>query len=169
MTRDDCILLGSITKTYGIRGELILRTEKVPIEPEKNWGSIFLEIDGILVPFFIADVYELRDREWVIGFDDFDDRTRAEQLAGKNAWVLKELVEPGVEEVSFAELEGFAFHDRNSKKSGEVKAFMDIKGNPVLEVLIEGETFLVPAQDEFILELDAGNASIIMDLPAGLI
>lgn len=168
MTRDDCILLGSITKTYGIRGELILRTEKVPVEPDRNWGSIFLEIDGILVPFFISEIYWLRDRDWVIGFDDFNDRTRAEQLTGKNAWVLRELVEAGGEEISYAVLEGFDFHDRNSHKSGEVKAFLDIPGNPVLEVLIGGKTFLVPAQDEFILEIDTGNSTITMDLPDGL-
>jgi len=169
MTRDDCILLGSITKTHGVRGELILRTGRITYEPDKKWGSLFLEIDGIMVPFFISDVYMLRDREWVLGLDDIPDKTAAEKLCGKDVWVLKQHVETEREEIDLTDLAGFSFQDKHSGKKGIIKEFLDIPGNPVLEVLIEGKSHLVPVQDEFILEFNTRNRSVKMDLPDGLI
>ena len=169
MTRDECILLGTISKTHGVRGELILRTGRVSFEPEKNWGLLFLEIDGILVPFFIAELHHLRDNDWVIGFDDIADKSRAESFTGKKVWVSGDLVDSGQDEMSYDQLTGFSLHDRNSGKSGIIQEYMDIPGNPVFDVVFDGKNQLVPAQEEFILELDAGNKTIFMNLPEGLL
>ena len=169
MTRDECILLGSISKTHGVRGELILRTGRISFEPEKNWGSLFLEIDGIMVPFFIAEIFHLRGNDWVIGFDDISDKSRAEVFTGKKVWVSRELVDPGQDDIYYDQLAGFSLHDRNSGKSGIIEEYLDIPGNPVFDVVIDGMNHLVPAQEEFILELDAGKKTILVNLPEGLL
>ncbi|MGI4803992.1 MAG: hypothetical protein ACRYFL_04415, partial [Janthinobacterium lividum] len=53
MTHEDCFRLGTVTKTRGLKGELqvFIAFE----EPEKlKIKSLFLEIGGKLVPYFIT-------------------------------------------------------------------------------------------------------------------
>jgi ribosomal 30S subunit maturation factor RimM len=45
---------------------------------------------------------------------------------------------------------------------------MDIPGNPVFEVSLEGEKVLVPAQDDLIEDIDQENQKLIMRLPDGI-
>ena len=51
MTRDDCILLGTLSKTHGVSGELVAITRIKGYVLKEKWESVFLEINGILVPF----------------------------------------------------------------------------------------------------------------------
>jgi len=53
MNKQDFLEIGSIIKTHGIHGELILEA-KNPDLFENIKESVLLEIDGLLVPFFIA-------------------------------------------------------------------------------------------------------------------
>ena len=48
------ILLGKITKVYGYEGAVSLRLEKAFIENIPAMESVFLEIEGKAVPFFIS-------------------------------------------------------------------------------------------------------------------
>ena len=169
MTRDDCILLGSITKTHGVRGELILRTGKISFEPEQNWGSVFLEIDGILVPFSISALDNIRERDWLISFYEVTDKDMAESITGFKVWVSRDLVEKGSDELFFDQLAGFTLTDKISGKSGTITEYIDIPGNPVFDVSIEGENHLIPAQEGFIVEFDVENRSILMNLPKDLL
>ena len=169
MTRDECILLGSITKTHGVHGELILRTQEDSFEPEEKWGSLFLEIDGIMVPFFISGLYQLRGRDWVLSFDDIDDKKSAESLTGRGAWVFKDLLRSVQDKISYEQLVGFTFYDQASGKSGTIREFMDIPGNPVFDAVIDKKNHMIPAQEGFIMDLDVANKRIIMNLPDGLI
>ena len=169
MTREECILLGSISKTHGVRGELILRTGRISFEPEKNWGSLFLEIDGIMVPFFISQLHHLSGNDWVIGFDDILNKSRAGLFTGKQVWVSRDLVDPGPQDPCYEQLAGFCLHDGQSGKSGIIVEYIDIPGNPVFDVVIDGMNHLVPAQEEFILELDNDKKLIQVNLPEGLL
>lgn len=169
MTREECILLGSISKTHGVRGELILRTGRISFEPEKNWGSLFLEIDGIMVPFFISQLHHLRDNDWVIGFDEIVTINRAGLFTGKKVWVSRDLVDSGPQDLYYDQMAGFSLHDGQSGKSGIIVEYIDIPGNPVFDVIIDGMNHLVPAQEEFIVELDTDKKSIHVNLPEGLL
>jgi 16S rRNA processing protein RimM len=169
MTRDECMLLGSITKTHGVHGELILRTKESSFEPDEKWESLFLEIDGIMVPFFISEIHKLREGEWVLGFDDIADKSMAESLTGHYAWILRDLFTSTPDTISPEQLVGFTVHDKASGKSGRIREFVDIPGNPVFEAVIDGQDHIFPARDEFILDLNMEKKSIIMNLPKGLV
>jgi 16S rRNA processing protein RimM len=169
MTRDECILLGSITKTHGVHGQLILRTKEGSIEPDEKWESLFIEIDGIMVPFFISEIYTLREGEWVLGFDDIADKGMAESLTGHAVWIYRDLLKSAPGKISLEQLVGFTVHDKASGKSGRIREFMDIPGNPVFDAVIDGRDQILPARFEFILDLNMEDKSIIMNLPEGLV
>ena len=169
MTREDCILLGTIAKTHGVRGELIIRTTNNSFDLKQDWESLFLQIEGILVPFFISTLRAFKSDEWVVKFDWYEDKTQADKLCGLPVWIQKELIDPIEEEVFLDELIGFKFIDEASGKVGHIADFMDIPDNPVFEVEIGGEKKLVPAREEFILEVNTKIKTILFELPEGLI
>ena len=168
MTRDDCLLLGTISKTHGVRGELVIRITDPSFEPDENWESLFLQIDGMLVPFFISSLYAPKADEWFICFDDYDNKDSAKNLVGLAVWIHKDLMATTGEEIYMDELTGYALINETTGRQGLIADFMDIPGNPVFEVSLEGEKVLVPAQDDLIKEIDQENQTLIMRLPEGI-
>jgi len=169
MTREEHILLGTIAKTHGVRGELILRTTNPSLDLKEDWESIFLRIDGILVPFFIVSLRAFKTGEWVLKLDWYETLSRAESLVGYTAWIPGDRMDPPDVGLFLDELIGFEFLDAYSGKSGTITDFLDIPDNPVFELESGGEKKLVPAREEFILEADEEIRQIIFDFPGGLI
>ncbi|KPL26448.1 MAG: hypothetical protein AMS23_01660 [Bacteroides sp. SM1_62] len=168
MTREDCLLLGTISKTHGIRGELIIRIANPAIEPDENWESLFLQIDGILVPFFISSLHAPKADEWLVCFDDYDNKDSAQNLVGSPVWILRELIVAGEKEIYWDEFTGYALINATTGRQGLIADFMDIPGNPVFEVTIAEDKVMVPAQDDLIEEIDQVNQRLIMRLPEGI-
>ena len=168
MTREDCMLLGTISKTHGVRGELSIRIADPSCEPDENWESLFLQIDGILVPFFISSLRASKADEWFIIFDDYDNKDSVQNLVGLPVWIHKEFLATMEEEIYLDELTGYELINVRTGKQGSITDFMDIPGNPVFEVSFEGDKVLVPAQDDLIEEIDTENKRLIMRLPEGI-
>ena len=168
MTRDKCLLLGTITKTHGVRGELIIRITNPSFEPDENWESLFLQIDGILVPFFISSLHAPKTDEWFICFDDYSNKDSAQILVGSPVWIQKEIMPKVEEEIYMDELSGYVLINLSTGRQGLITDFMDIPGNPVFEVTLEGKKVLVPAQDDLIEEIDQENQKLITRLPEGI-
>ena len=168
MTRDKCLLLGTISKTHGFRGELIIRVTNPSFEPDENWESLFLQIDGILVPFFISSLHAPKAEEWFVCFDDYDNKDIAQNLIGSPVWIQKEFMAKVKEEIYMDELTGYVLINLSTGRQALIADFIDIPGNPVLEVTLEGEKILVPAQDHMIEEIDQDNRKLVMRLPEGI-
>ena len=72
------------------------------------------------------------------------------------------------EEIYMDELSGYVLINLSTGRMGLITDFMDIPGNPVFEVTIEGKKILVPAQDDLIEEIDQENQKLITRLPEGI-
>jgi len=168
MTRDKCLLLGTISKTHGVRGELIIRVTNPSFEPDENWESLFLQIDGILVPFFISSLYAPKADEWYVCFDDYDNKESAQNLVGSAVWIQKDLMAKAGEKIYMDELTGYLLINLSTGKRALINDFLDIPGNPVFEITLEGNSLLVPAQDEMIEEIDQESRKLVMRLPEGI-
>lgn len=168
MTREDCILLGTISKTHGVRGELVIRMTDPSLEPDENWESLFLQIDGMLVPFFISSLHAPRADEWFVRFDDYDDKDSAQNLVGSAVWIRKEGMATSMKGIYLDELTGYTLVNASTGRQGLIADFMDIPGNPVFEVSFEGRNEMVPAQDDLMEEIDQENQRLIMRLPEGI-
>jgi 16S rRNA processing protein RimM len=168
MTRDDCILLGTIAKTRGVRGELILRIKDPTFKPAENWESLFLQIDGILVPFFILSVRAINAAEWIISFEDYEGKEMVQRFVGSPVWIRKDLMETIRDEALLDELQGYLLTNVRTGKTGVITGFLDIPGNPLFEVSIQGEKHMIPAQDELVEEIDQEKKRLSMNLPEGM-
>lgn len=162
------MLLGTISKTHGVRGELILRIASPTFEPDENWESLFLQIDGILVPFFISSLYAPKAEEWIIRFDDYENKDSAQQLVGLPVWIHKEYLAEAREAIYLEKLTGYTLINLSTGKHGLINDFLDIPGNPVFEVMLTSEKILVPVQENLIEEIDEENQKLLMRLPEGI-
>lgn len=156
---------GAIQKTFGAQGELIVRlhaeTETIAIKE-----PVFVVIDGLPVPFYFKS-FDLRGnhRAHVI-FDDMESQKLAEELVGKTLWL------PGPEKVTATpqpELTGYAVHDRQHGALGVVSGFLDIPGNPCLQIAYENRELIIPFHEAIVVQTNTKKRLLETLLPEGLL
>ena len=163
--KEDCYKIGRIGKAHGVRGELsFLFTDDVFDRADADY--LILEVDGILVPFFMEEYRFRSDSLALVKFCDIDTQQRASELTNCDVWFLRSLT-PDDEEPTLAGLVGFEIVEAGTGKSvGHIAAIDDTTANLLFE--LENGT-LIPANDELITDIDTSDKRITMSIPEGLL
>ena len=163
--KEDCYKIGRIGKAHGVRGELsFLFTDDVFDRADADY--LILEVDGILVPFFMEEYRFRSDSLALVKFCDIDSQQRASELTNCAVWFLRSLT-PDDEEPTLAGLVGFEIVEAGTGKSvGHIAAIDDTTATLLFE--LEDGT-LIPANDELITDIDTSGKRIIMSIPEGLL
>ena len=165
----DCILLGTITKLHGIHGQVILKLNNIDIGNILIMESVFLEIDGLPVPFFVSEYSEKATTHLIIGFEDIHNESKAQEIIDAKVFIRSSCVNRIPEQYSdLMHLIGYTVIDKNSGELGILKDIIDIHQNPLLCVSGTNKEILIPATPEFILETDAAKKVIRVESPKGL-
>ena len=151
-----------VLKSWGASGEVVLSRADEDPKDWKNREPVFIEFDGLPVPFFFESVQEKGNR-CIVKFEDVDTLAEAEELVGR--------------EVSFQDdedeeedtLVGLQVRDSRTRRLiGEIVDFSDYGGNVVLTVeTAEVQEVLLPLHEELIVGIH--DEIITLDIPAGLI
>jgi 16S rRNA processing protein RimM len=169
MLRNSCSIIGSISKPHGTKGDLLIRLKEYDaefIEPEE---SIFVEINGLLVPFLITEITP-KGNMAVIHFKRIETLDAAKKLIGKSIYMLTSLI-PGQKiqsEFNPSIFEGFQLIDLKSTIKGKILEYIDNPNNPLFLVSTGNKNFLVPAHPEIIIEADMDKKIILAELPEGI-
>ena len=129
-----------------------------------------MELDGLLVPFFIAEdgLRFKSSKSAIVKLDWVDTEKYAKRLIGASVYLyLDEIVDEPLE--SEALLKGFVLFDAEKGEVGEIEQVDDYSGNVVLTVKHGDEELLVPFHPEFVVEIDEEQKRLILNLPEGLI
>ena len=128
---------------------------------------LVLDIDGILVPFFMEEYRFRSDTVCLVKFSGIDTQQRAQELTGCDVFFPRALAEEGDEMPSLASLVGFEIvNDADGETVGRIAAIDDSTVNILFE--LENGT-LIPASDELITDIDAERRTIKMNIPEGLL
>jgi 16S rRNA processing protein RimM len=163
------ILIGQITKTSGFEGTVIVRLEKRFIEDIPEPESVFLEIDGRPVPFFIDSLEYSGGDILKLSFTGYDSPDKVSEFRGCNVFLTagspeKEAADPGL-----LFLKGYTVADADKNTVGIVKEVISNPGQFLLDIeTAGGEQVLVPLHEDLIVSIDKKGKKIIMDLPEGL-
>lgn len=165
----DLKLLGVILKTHGYSGELVISLSFVPEKEIKKGEPVFVEIDGIPVPFFI-DYFDVKtDKTAFIRFDDTDTSRKASSFTGCNIFTGAPVRESNESpDYSLSELEGYTVTDRRSGYSGILKELIDLQSHSLMQIECRGKDVLVPLHEDIIVSIDSRRKAIIIDAPEGL-
>lgn len=168
MSYDNYFELGNVAKTHGLKGELILLLDVDQPEYYKKLESIFLEINGKLVPFFIHQI-QIQGDQARMSVEDIDSQDAAKELVGKSAWLpLSMLPKLKKGQYYYHDLIDFEVFDKE-QSIGKVLEVIESSHHMLLSVDHKGKEVLIPMEDEIILEVDLEKSIIRTDLPDGLL
>ena len=112
--QEDVYRIGRLGKPHGVRGELSFQFED-DIFDRVDADYLILDIDGILVPFFIEE-YRFRSNEiCLLKLCDIDTEERARELTGCDVFFPRALAQEEDGGASWAEIIGFKVIDATGR------------------------------------------------------
>jgi 16S rRNA processing protein RimM len=168
--KNSCVKIGFIQKPHGIHGELIVRFQEEFYETLEENPTLFLEIDNLLVPYFIADEgLRFKSGESVIAqLDWVDTDKKAKDLCGLSVYVDRDDVIEYEDEMSPHALIGYHLFDETLGLIGEITEVNDFSGNVLLSVEYKDKDAMVPLNEDLIVRLDEDLREIELRIPDGL-
>ena len=158
--------IGRLGKAHGVKGEVSFQFDD-DIFDRVDADYLVLDIDGILVPFFMEEYRFRSDTVCLVKFKGVDTQQRAQELTGCDVFFPRALAEERDEMPSLASLVGFAIvNDANGETIGHIAAIDDSTANILFEL---EDGMLIPASDELITDIDAEQRTIRMNIPEGLL
>ena len=154
--------IGRLGKAHGVKGEVSFQFDD-DIFDRVDSDYLILEVDGILVPFFIEEYRFRSDTVALVKFEDVDTQQRAQELTGCDVYFPRSLADDD-ETPSLSMLIGFDVVDVTTGTTvGRIAAIDDSTANLLFE-LEDGR--LIPAAEELITNIDS---NIKMTIPEGLL
>ena len=150
--------IAKILKSNGTDGGILIGMRDIEAPDINLKEPVFIEFDGLPVPFFILDITPKGTSKAVVHLNDVNTLEDAEEIVGRA--VFSDDFEEEEEEEDFL---GWTVYDRDTRV-GVVDGFEDIPGNPCLAI---GE-ILIPLHDDFVVSVDDEKRELVLDLPAGL-
>ena len=164
--QEEVYKIGRLGKTHGVKGEVSFQFDD-DIFDRTDADYLVLDIDSILVPFFMEEYRFRNDTVCLVKFCDIDTQQRAQELTGCDVYFPRTLAEKAEDVPSLASLVGFSIVDESSSKT--VGRIADIDDSTV-NILFELEDgTLIPASNELIDDIDAEQKTITMNIPEGLL
>jgi len=150
--------IAKILKSNGTDGGLLIGMRDIEADDINLKEPVFIEFDGLPVPFFIQDISPKGTSKAIIHLNDITNLEDAEEIVGRAVYVDSE--EENDEEDDFM---GWTVFDKK-KKVGVVDGFEDIPGNPCLAI---GD-ILIPLHEDFVVSIDDDKQELYLNLPEGL-
>lgn len=163
--KEDCYKIGRLGKAHGVKGEVTFQMTD-DVFDRVGADYLILEVDGILVPFFMEEYRFRSDSVVLVKFCDIDTQERASELTNCDVWFPRSLT-PDEEEPTLAGLVGFNIIEAGDNTVvGRIAAIDDSTANLLFE--LENGT-LIPANDNLIQDINTREKQIIMNIPEGLL
>lgn len=170
MIRNNASHSGIVLKQHGTRGEILIHFESIDPEGIEPGNTLFIELNGTLVPFFINEI-SLRGNSAVFKLEYLDSVSEAAKFSGCNVFLPDNIYNKIRKKTTPdpSTLTGYSFIDLTSGTKGVVKEFIDHELNPLLLIKSSDHEFLVPVNSEIISSIDHMERKLEARLPEGLI
>jgi 16S rRNA processing protein RimM len=166
--RKHCTQAGFVKKTHGVKGDMLIIFDKSTMLNTEEPEFIFIETQGLLVPFMVEETEWRNDDELVVKLKFIDNKELAGQYIGCNVFANNELIIKPDETFNPHMLKGFMLSDTTLGEIGPIDEVNDYNGNLVLSVPYNGNEILIPYNDELLVAFDADNRTIELNCPEGL-
>lgn len=167
MIKEDVYKIGKLGKAHGIKGEVTMHVDD-DVFDRVDAEYLILELDGILVPFFMEEYRFKTNETALIKFDGIDTLERARELTGSDVYFPRNMATSDEnDELSYAQLVGYTIINANDgKEVGEI-ALIDEQTINIMFELTDGT--LIPASEELITDIDTEKKTITLNIPEGLL
>ncbi|MCJ8498211.1 ribosome maturation factor RimM [Chryseobacterium salipaludis] len=169
MRKEDCYFLGRITRRHGLQGNVFLKLDTDQPEMYNKLESVFVDINGLLVPFFIAKQSWGKTDTLVISFKNATE-AMVDQVLSKDVYLpLSTLPELTGNKFYYHEVTGFQILDEDGTHCGTICSVNDQTAQHYFILDLDGKEVIIPIVRDWILEVNREEKTIRMSLPEGLL
>ena len=151
--------IAKILKSNGTDGGMLFSFRDIDVTQIDLKEPVFINFDGLPVPFFILDIQKKGYSKAVVHLNDVMNLPDAEEMVGREVYLDVE-----AEDQDDEDLTGWTLLNRG-EELGVVSGMEFIPGNPCLYV---GDV-MIPLHEDFILSADPDSRVLDLDLPDGLL
>jgi 16S rRNA processing protein RimM len=168
--KDKWILIGKVTGTHGIRGQL--RIASFSGEPESiiPHRTLYFQRPAEELESFEVAGSSVHGKKVLVSLKSLDDINKLEFLVGSDIYVeRKQLPDLADGEYYWCDLIGLKVFTVKGEYIGEVSDIMATGSNDIYVVRNEGKEFLIPAIEDVVVKIDLDESEVIIDPPEGLL
>lgn len=168
MDTKDCFYLGKITKPFGLKGEVVFFLDTDTPENYASLDSVFVEVKGRLVPYFIESI-RVNGNKATAKFEDLA-KEDALALVGCDLYLPLDLLPKLTgKKFYYHEIIGFDVVDSRKGNIGTVQSVIDYPAQSLFQIINNGKEILIPVIDSLIDRVDRENKTIFVAAPEGLV
>ena len=168
MKKEDCYFLGKITRRHGLQGNVFLKLDTDQPEMYNKLDSIFIEINGLLVPFFVAKQSWSKGDTLIISYKNSTEAL-VDQTIGRDVFMpLSTLPKLSGNKFYYHEVIGFEIREEDGKTCGNIVSINDQTAQHYFILNLAGKEIIIPIIKDWILELNREEKYLKMQLPEGL-
>ena len=158
------LAVAQVLKSNGTDGEIILGFRDIAPEDIDLQEPVFIEFDGLPVPFFIESFVKRGTSRALVRLTGVKNLRDADELAGKLV-----SVEYFSDEDDGEDFIGWTIFDQDGERIGEVVDYEDIPGNLCLVVDTKEGQARLPFHEDLVLSVDEASKTLTMEVPSGLL
>ena len=167
--KEEVFKIGIINKPHGVKGEVSFTFTGDIFDRVEDCDYLVLLLDGILVPFFIEEYRFRSDNVALVKFEGIDSTEKARTLTNVEVYYPVKFMDDQEEISSWNYFIGFRVEDVHHGCLGTVVDVDDATMNVLFVIENGDEEVLLPAHEEFILDIDRKKKILRVDIPDGLL
>jgi 16S rRNA processing protein RimM len=162
------ILLGRIIKVSGWEGAVTVKLERLFSGKLPHMESVFLEIEGRPVPFFISDSEYSGADILRLKFEGYNSSGKVAEFVGCRVFLTTAATLTNkIEDIQT--LTGYSVLTSDNIPLGTVDEVIQNPGQWLLSVITgTKKTILIPLHEDFIVKINNKKRVLIMKIPEGL-
>lgn len=165
---DEVILMGSLIKAHGVQGEMVLTVPET-LDWSEDLDCLVCRIDGILIPFFIESLRPKSGTTMLVKFEDVDTVQATAAFIGLKVYMpRKYAIENGSDEPTWESFLEWKVVDRQAGPLGMITAVDDSTPNILFQVRDGDRERIIPANEDWITDVDRKHCILTFNLPQGL-
>ena len=169
MKHEEAFYIGYVTKTRGLKGEVQVFFEFDEYE-QLEFDVVFADMNGKLVPYFVASAKLQANKTGYFNFDDADHIDKVQPLLKKKLYLpLAQMPEREEGEFFYTDFKGYLAIDETLGELGEILEVNEYPQQFVATVMYKETEILFPLNEDFIVEYDEDEKTLTLNLPEGLL
>lgn len=167
------IKIGFTKKTHGLKGELKAQVEPHFLEDFLKAKTVFLEIRGKHVPYFVENIRPGNDL--IVKFEEVDKPEQAQAIGSKEIFLrekdilLDEEREIPIDDSGYGFCKGFALIDQTAGEIGKILTINELPQGEMAVLEYKGREILIPLIPQFVHKVDKRDKKVFVNLPDGLL
>jgi len=163
--------IGSISKAFGLKGQLKLQVADsyLPILQEQE--VIYLLEGSTYIPFFIESID--KSSQLLIKLEEVDSKEGAIKLSGKTIFLpedkLSSVEEDDNSDLLFGWAKGYLIIDTDQEPVGDIIEVVAYPQQELALIEYKGNELLIPLNEKLIVGLDEEEMIMMIDIPEGLL